>query len=100
MSRARQAARDATEGMFARAGHRLSSGQFGADAKQAMATGLELADRARYFRTAGLGAALRYAIGTPQMSPTMAHFYRSEALRNIGTFHVTGRNPGYFVAGW
>jgi hypothetical protein len=98
LSRARQAARDVTESRFAQG--RLSGGQFGADARNAAATTLELGSHLNYFRHAGFGAAARYALGVPQVSPTMANLYRSEALRNLGSFHVTGRNPGYFVAGW
>jgi hypothetical protein len=92
LERARQAARTQADGMFARSRGRLSSGQFRADAKDALATGLQLHDRLNAVRHGGFGAALRYGLGLPPVDRYAASMYRANALRR-----PVDRHPGYWA---
>jgi hypothetical protein len=44
-----------------------------------------------YFRSAGMGAAVRYAVGLPQMSDQMTTLYRQRALQNLAQRPGPGR---------
>jgi hypothetical protein len=80
----------------------LSHNQFrGERVRSAIGAALDAQDRARYFRTAGFSAALRYGLGLPQMSASTASMYRAQALRRIngaGGVAPSSVNPGSWEA--
>jgi hypothetical protein len=43
-----------------------------------------------HFRHAGMGAAIRFAVGAPQYSEQVGNLYRAQAAKNMA-----GDNPGY-----
>jgi hypothetical protein len=58
-------------------------------------SGLDNQQRFNYFKSAGMGAALRYATGLPPQSASMNNLYRQRALQNLaqrpGPGHFEGR---------
>jgi hypothetical protein len=78
----------------------VSKGQFGtAEVRDHIIQGLDTYQTMKYFRNAGMLAAVRYGLGAPQLSQHNADLYRARVLKRLGTtggISPSSRNPGYF----
>jgi len=67
--------------------------------KQAVGNAVEAHSRAQYFRRAGMGAALRYTLGMPQVPSHVSDYLnaRTHGQRqtgiNPGALHTIGQEP-------
>jgi hypothetical protein len=81
----------------------ISFRQFGNSATgRALQHSLDTYQVSRYMRTAGMGQALRYAIGAPSLSADLSRRYRDTAMMKLATPHNgmagSSRDPGSLVA--
>jgi hypothetical protein len=75
--------RNPWESNLSRLTRNLNSNQFRSNVRSRVQAGLDNQQLFNSFRTAGMGAAVRYALKMPQLSPGAAETYRARVLKNL-----------------